>query len=363
MRKFLCLLLPLLIAAVLHAQLPSDADTITQFSTYASLSVGNYDGTVRAQDIMSKGKLGIGTFDGLDGEMIILDGDLFQVTENGEAKYGDPSAKVPFAILGTIKSDKFIKVAPETTMEEFVRNLEKRISSVNTMCVVRLEGMFKQVQTRSVARQKKPYLPLETVVAAQKVKYIFKQHGVMVGFYMPSLLRDVVAPGLHLHFIASDRKKGGHVVDFIVDKASMIVEEKSEFDLILPDSEAFQKTDFSKLAAASMAKPAPAEPKKDAAPAKNADVIEAPPPPPPPPAPKPAKRKPAAEAEGDKEEPGTEKEAPAVEPANTAPAAEPAKAAPAKAPAAEKPAAPAADPAKATQPAKQDPNAAKPAAK
>lgn len=53
--------------------------TITQISTIDALLAGVYDGQMSCQGLRDYGSLGIGTFNHLDGEMIILDGEIYQV--------------------------------------------------------------------------------------------------------------------------------------------------------------------------------------------------------------------------------------------------------------------------------------------
>ena len=48
--------------------------TIFQNSLMTALLDGIYDGELTISDILSKGNFGLGTFDALDGEMLILDG-------------------------------------------------------------------------------------------------------------------------------------------------------------------------------------------------------------------------------------------------------------------------------------------------
>ena len=48
-------------------------DTLTQVAVIDSLLAGVYDGDTPSSSLLSYGDFGIGTFDKLDGEMILLD--------------------------------------------------------------------------------------------------------------------------------------------------------------------------------------------------------------------------------------------------------------------------------------------------
>jgi acetolactate decarboxylase len=53
-----------------------ERDTLNQVSTIDALIQGVYDGDVTVGDLKKHGDFGIGTFDKLDGEMIVLDGQV-----------------------------------------------------------------------------------------------------------------------------------------------------------------------------------------------------------------------------------------------------------------------------------------------
>ena len=59
--------------AELRAQHPEHE--LFQTSTVQALLAGAYDGDVTLAEILEHGDLGLGTLDGLDGELIVLDGE------------------------------------------------------------------------------------------------------------------------------------------------------------------------------------------------------------------------------------------------------------------------------------------------
>ena len=56
-------------------------DTLYQVSTLGALMQGVYDGEMEVGKLVQEGDLGIGTFEALDGEMVVLDGWVYQVRE------------------------------------------------------------------------------------------------------------------------------------------------------------------------------------------------------------------------------------------------------------------------------------------
>lgn len=69
---FLCLLLVVAGCAGLALR-----NTVTQVSTIDALLTGAYDGSMTCGELVKHGNLGIGTFDRLDGEMVLADGVVY----------------------------------------------------------------------------------------------------------------------------------------------------------------------------------------------------------------------------------------------------------------------------------------------
>jgi alpha-acetolactate decarboxylase len=72
MKRF-CLSALLLLALACGEARAVDRETLTQFSTIPALLAGLYDGEWSCAEVLAHGDIGIGTFDQLDGEMIVLD--------------------------------------------------------------------------------------------------------------------------------------------------------------------------------------------------------------------------------------------------------------------------------------------------
>ena len=64
-----------------------------QTSTIDALLGGNYEGDVSFAELRARGDFGLGTFDALDGEMVALDGDFYQVKADGIAYEVDERLK------------------------------------------------------------------------------------------------------------------------------------------------------------------------------------------------------------------------------------------------------------------------------
>src|SRR6202050_2849181 len=73
--------------------------TLYQVSTATALVEGIYQGAVRVGDLREHGDLGLGTFEDLDGEMVIVDGRFFQIRGDGSVREVDDAVLSPFAVI------------------------------------------------------------------------------------------------------------------------------------------------------------------------------------------------------------------------------------------------------------------------
>jgi acetolactate decarboxylase len=79
-----------------------------QVSTATAMVEGIYQGAVRVATLREHGNLGLGTFEGLDGEMVIIDGHFFQVRSDGNAclaREVDDNVLSPFALESGVRKN------------------------------------------------------------------------------------------------------------------------------------------------------------------------------------------------------------------------------------------------------------------
>lgn len=221
-------------------------ETIFQVSTINALMEGLYDPVITVGDLLKYGDFGIGTFEGLDGEMVVLDGKCYQIKSDGVAYLKENSAGVPFADVTFFDTDYEAAIASGTTYEQLKTQINNVLPTKNIFYAIKIEGTFTFMQTRSVAGQEKPYPPLTAVTADQVVFDFNNVKGTIVGFYCPDYVAGVGVAGYHLHFITDELDAGGHILNFTVDEATMYIDYTNEFYLILPgEGSDFYDTDFS----------------------------------------------------------------------------------------------------------------------
>ena len=219
-------------------------DTLAQVSTIDALLTGIYDGEMTVNDLKKYGDFGLGTFNGLDGEMLAVDGRFYQITSDGKAKQPDTGLKTPFAAVTFFETDQRVDLKPGANFEVFKKQMDNVIPTPNIFYAIRIEGVFRSVKTRSVPKQSKPYKLLKEVVNAQPIFNFEDVKGTMVGFRCPPYVKSINVPGYHLHFLTEDGTAGGHVLEFTVKEAVLNIDETSRFSLMLPQSKAFYDVNF-----------------------------------------------------------------------------------------------------------------------
>ena len=74
---------------------PSQRHDIFQVSVMSALLDGVYDGEMTIGELLTHGDFGLGTFDALDGELLVLDGEAHQLHADGGARRADPAIRTP----------------------------------------------------------------------------------------------------------------------------------------------------------------------------------------------------------------------------------------------------------------------------
>ncbi len=212
-------------------QEPLQSDQVYQYSTIQALLEGHYDGHLTLGELKKQGDLGIGTFDALDGEMVVLNDTVYQVKTDGLAYLPSDSLTTPYATMIDFVADTTLSLEGAVNYMDFQKLVDGILPSKNFFYAFKLEGVFSELKVRSVPRQTKPYLSIA---------------GTMVGFYFPTYTSEISVPGYHLHFISNDRQRGGHVLFFEGMTAEMELDIISSMSLQLPDSEDFKNLDLTK---------------------------------------------------------------------------------------------------------------------
>lgn len=233
-----------LILLLLAGCATSPKNTLTQVSTIDALLAGYYDGQMTTGQLLRYGDFGIGTFDALEGEMIVLDGLVYQARADGTVDLMPTNATTPFACVVTFRPDSTPCLKNALTKETFQTAVDNLAPNQNLFLAARFDGYFPLMKVRSVPKQEKPYPPLAEVTEHQTVFEYAGVHGTVLGFRCPSFVKGINVPGWHLHFISDDRTMAGHILDFTTVGGNLQLDACNRFYMMLPDQDEFAALDL-----------------------------------------------------------------------------------------------------------------------
>jgi acetolactate decarboxylase len=239
--KIRLLLLPVVCAGILsgctnvngEALALEKNDTLYQVSTINSLLAGNYDGFKTLGELKEYGDIGIGTFNTLDGEMIMIDKQVYKVKSTGEVVEMNDAETTPFAAVTHFDQDETVELTTIGNLDALKAELDRLIENKNMFYVFRIDGTFKTIQARSVPSQEKPYPVMTEAIKEQVVFNFANVKGSIVGLWCPEYIGGVNVPGYHFHFISEDRTRGGHLLDVSFEKAQAFADSTDGFVMAL----------------------------------------------------------------------------------------------------------------------------------
>lgn len=205
-----------------------------QTSTVRALLDGAFDGDVTLGEVLEHGDLGLGTLNGLDGELIVLDGEAWKANLDGTLVRPDLSARTPYAVVVPFSPSRPVALNGPFAESELEAHLGHRIKDAERPIAIRIDGRFEALHVRSVPRQEPPYRPLAEVIAEQQVSELANDSGTMMGFCFPDALEGIEMVGSHLHFITDDRTRGGHVLSYTLLEAIAQVDDATLLHVELP---------------------------------------------------------------------------------------------------------------------------------
>ncbi len=216
----------------LHAE--REHHVLFQASTIGALLDGAYEGDLSFAELAEHGDLGLGTLNGLDGEMVALDGRFYRADVDGAIGEVAPEALTPFAVVTNFEPEIERRLDGPLDHDQLLAGLDRLIPAGTASCAIRLDGRFASVRARSVPRQRRPYRPLTEVVAEQHVFELVDVEGTMLGFRFPAYAEGIEVGGYHLHFIDAARRRGGHVLGSRCGDLRVGLDPSSELHVELP---------------------------------------------------------------------------------------------------------------------------------
>lgn len=204
------------LAAQIRPNQEDDKNILYQHGTLALLVPGLFEGTCRMGNLLKRGDTGIGTGEGMDGELIILDGVPYKVGKTGKVEQVPDDFMMPFCNVHW--ADYHFQCEREHIgLADLNDRIVEANGRSNAFFSVQVRGVFSYIKTRAVVKQQAPYPTLEEVAEHEEIFEAHDVEGVMLGYFSPVLFHGPAVGGFHEHFLANDHSMGGHVLDAQLD--------------------------------------------------------------------------------------------------------------------------------------------------
>jgi acetolactate decarboxylase len=242
-----------LVSRALADALQVDHGTLFQVSTTGALVEGIYDGVVSVATLKEHGDFGLGTFADLNGEMVALDGHVFQARPDGAVIEAPGDALVPFAVVTHFQAERTAVIEPCPSFVALETKLDAMRDSANIFFAFRVDGIFDFVKIR-IACKAAPDTKLVDATAHQAEFEYTNVEGSLVGFWTPHYARTVNVPGYHLHFLSKDRRIAGHLLDCRAKSLRAQLQHEADFRIAIPETAHFLKADLTRDGSADLDK-------------------------------------------------------------------------------------------------------------
>lgn len=210
-------------------------DTVTQVSILNALLASRFDGCLPCRKLLEYGDLGIGTFDRMEGEMIMVDGSIYQAKADGRVYTPDLDNRTPFATVCHFHPEQTWTLGEPVDLPALEKVIDEKAGNPNVFCAVRVDGFFSYMHTHALQMQSKPYPPTADVVRACVQFELKNVSGTIVGFRCPPYVKGINDTGYHLHFLSDDKTLGGHIREFVMDRGTCAISICGNHLVIVPE--------------------------------------------------------------------------------------------------------------------------------
>jgi len=220
-------------------------DMIFHYSVLKALDNGVLEGNMEIGELKKHGDHGLGTFNKLNGEMIILDHVVYRVLPDGKIVQPDDKTLIPYSVITFYNQDDTLSLNGNINYQTLKAYVERRVPSRNLFYAFRITGEFGYIKCGGANIQEKPYTRSLVKMLSDRPVFEGKNiKGTLVGFWCPAFIGDINTAGFHLHFLSDDHSLGGHLMEFTARSLNIGFDTISRYQILLPDTEDFSKASF-----------------------------------------------------------------------------------------------------------------------
>lgn len=222
-------------------------EKVFQTGTIASLLNCVYEGDMTIAELRQHGDFGIGTCASFDGEIIIYDNKFYHAVASGKIIEVTDNAVLPFAVLthfGVVQGFN----SSNLNFQDLKDEISKHFLSDNLIYAIKIEAEFDSMSFRSCRKETNPHNKIaDDLPKLQQLHQVSNTKGLLVGFWFPQYLQAINVPGLHVHFIDTERKIGGHVFDCQISQAQIMIKKCNSLQIDLIENDQFYKADLNNV--------------------------------------------------------------------------------------------------------------------
>lgn len=185
------------------------------YSIWAAFVNTIYDGNLTAAELKNKGDIGLGSYNALNGELVMLDGVLYEALGDGSVIEVEDDVKIAYTNATFFKEDQSLQFMGIGDYDALRAKLNEQLGSKNYFYAFKIHGTFQTLKLGGVPKQEKPYNQgLDVLIPDRPIFDRKNITGTMVGFYCPDYIGQINVAGYHLHFVSDDKESAGHVMEF-----------------------------------------------------------------------------------------------------------------------------------------------------
>ncbi len=213
------------------------ADQMFQYSILSALMDGVAAQGMPIRELLRHGDHGLGTFQNMVGEMIVMDSQVYQMRSDGTVRAVDTTTEAkPFAMVTFFRPTHSLQGTTIADKNDLATQLLALFPCAkNHFVAFRVDGAIKSVLVRTTPGQQYSGQRLAEMASIEQVEHTFTdERGTLVGFRSPEYIHGIGVAGIHLHYISEDTRHGGHVLALETAEVDLTASTISAFHLELP---------------------------------------------------------------------------------------------------------------------------------
>lgn len=200
---------------------------MTQWSTTGH-AAGADPGCLPCRSLTGYGDFGLARLAAPGGQVIVLDGDVFTVTERHDAAPALAGQDAVLATVAPFRWDTVLSVTRRTDAAAVAALVDRAVPDVTLPCAVKVRGRFLTVTTFP---EPQPPSPAETKGDVFRFEDVY---GTLIGFRKPTSMQGIGPTGYEFAFLSEDRRSGGAVAGFLLHEGSIEVDVCRQVTVVFP---------------------------------------------------------------------------------------------------------------------------------